>query len=469
VTWRYRGPMEDFPEHWTIEVLDADHESVLSVDSRIRCDSPVNTPAEDDEEYPSRTCRHTYVPATSLLTGDFIMRVSGGALSAETRGTYHCGVSQEWPCIELLSPTPNDHDWLYQGDPIPVYLIVTPGNADLVIRLMRGLDQLYTHSIAATTCTGDESTRRCSHEISTNDLIPGAGYRIVVHSQQHEEARDQRWALSLIDRPFSETDPDAVDISLGSLRVTEAGGLEVFTGIQHRPGGQPRPETYELSYIVGKGSGASGGIRVEREVPNSSGWVDIGRIDTLVTGEEKRNDYRMAFTVRVNQPVIIVERDYTNNITEDFVSIRTVYAEVSLSGAAYRDDSGSPAVYFRNSGSRHRPHYETDLQLRLRNRGYAPFDGAVTVRQVARDAPGELASGAVYDRVVLGGKEIHLPAPENSPLGGMRYTDVVIPLFGDGISEPLWRVGELDVLFDGGFNNYGNPGPWHLEFRFGDY
>lgn len=470
VRWRYRGPLDTFPDQWTIAALDPDDDSVVSIREYVRCDRPVDAEPEGLEGFPSRTCYYSYIPGTGNPIGSFKMRVTGGDLSAEMSDSFHWGLSWAWPNIQLFNPTP-DTVGPFFGEPVPVHWSVTPESADLMVNLFKGSESVYTQYIPRSSCgtvSEDGSTRRCSHDIPTGDpMTPGRDYRVVVHSLQHAEAKAERGPFAMLEPPVTETDADAVDIGLTGLRVAPTGRLEVYTQFDHNRVESAPPATYSLRYLVGKGSGAAGGIVVEHEVPSSTGWVDLGHIDTLTTPAERRSGEFMPFTVRVNQPVEIVERTYANNVVEGSIRVRAAYAQVGFSAHGGYYDSSSNTLYFDRTEPGLDPHYRTRAYLLLTNLGYGPVDGTVMVRQIARDAPGDLASGAVYDRVNLGTRDMHLDAPEVSA-AGTPSPPVQLPIFGGGVSDPLWRVGELEIYLGGEFVNYDAPGPWTVNFRYRD-
>lgn len=465
VRWRYRGPLADFPARWTVQVLDADGGSAVTTHSGIVCDRPVDAPPEGMETHPTRTCSYTFIPGDGTPSGNFRMRVSGGDLSAETSGPFHWGLSWAWPFIQLFNPTPTTiGPWL--GEPIPVRWSVNPESADLIVRLYNGTESVYAAYIPRSSCgevTGE--VRTCDHLIPTGGhLAPGRFYRVVVHSLQHPEARAERGPFALLENPDRGTVAEAVDISLpgvDALRVTETGRLEARGVVSNWAGGPPLPASYRLAFLVGRGAGAAGGIRFERDVPTPAAWVDLGHIDAFATAEDRRLGAQTVLTVRVNQPPVIDERNYENNIREVYVPIRPIYATVGLS--ALGGFISGNTLYFEREGRGSDAVYRTELYLSLMNRGYQPVNGTVLVRQRADSAaPGELSTGS-YDRINLGTKEIRVDVPES-----VGEPPVNISIFGSGVSDPVYREGELEIILGGDFLHYGPPGPWTVNFRYRD-
>jgi hypothetical protein len=397
VRWKYYGPLEDFPRDWRVEGRRPGEEAPTFTRT-FRCQRPTDEPATSVYGYPTRICHKNvgYIP-----DGDYILRIIGGSFSAETEGTFHAGVGEDWPHIELLNPTPGSGDVVFKGDNIQVKFIVRPDDAPVALRIKKGEVTVYSDNVNPSSSSGcgdaEFGSRLCEKTIPINDSFEtGRDYKVVVSSRPNPEARMERGIFSILDRPPGPpTDPDAVDIELTGLRVNEDGHLQVNSYV--RTFGASVPDRYSLRFLVGKreipvGRDSPryvpyGGVVVERSVPTSGGatWIDLGHVDRFVTVAERHSSHQMTFSVMVNisPPYTVPERNYDNNTFVKSLPIRRTYVSVN----------NPPDCYYESDG-RYDTNYEVgSFRLRFNNWGYAPATGDIWVRQTVRGAPFELYSG----------------------------------------------------------------------------
>jgi hypothetical protein len=202
VRWKYYGPLEDFPRGWRVEGRRPGEEAPTFT-STFRCQRPTDEPAAFVLGYPTRTCSEL---VGDIPDGDYILRIIGGSFSAETEGTFHAGVDEYWPHIELFNPTPGSGDVVFKGDNIQVKFSVRPDDAPVVLRIKKGEVTVYSDNVNPSSSSGcgdaEFDSRLCEKTIPINDSFEtGRDYKVVVSSRHHSEARMERGIFSILDRP----------------------------------------------------------------------------------------------------------------------------------------------------------------------------------------------------------------------------------------------------------------------------
>lgn len=450
VRWRYHGPLEDCPHTWHIEFTHPG-QSTPAFTRTSYCMDHTDEPAADAYSYPTRTCEEVLL----IDNGSYNLKISGGSLTDETDHPFHVGCDREWPNIQVFNPTPRAGGWLFKGDPITVHWSVSPPDATVFIKIEKdGRTLLFDGESGAPGFSGCEPVadgdtfRTCQKTYSMPaDFEPGTDYKIVIGSGFFRtRARVESGPFRILEPPLeSHTQPDAVDFIIGNrLHVREDGHLEVVVWVQPGTESSP-PDSYTLPFLVGhnfSGEATPGGTRVERSVPSSSGshLIDLGHINRFITAAERRSYEFANFTVRVNLPPVVEERDYENNLQTNDCPIRHTSVGLTLTSA--------DIIYF-NSLSPDLGNL-TPCRMWFINHGYAPATGRIQVIQYARDVPGELYDGS-EERIVLGSREITL-APT-------RRGYQLVSIFGHGVSLPQGRNGEIEVIF------YGNLGVYQDTVR----
>ncbi|MCB2215161.1 MAG: hypothetical protein KQH59_03785 [Desulfobulbaceae bacterium] len=464
LSWRYHGPLASLPEHWQMELIDPTTDEVVRSEN-LACLEARDSPASETQPLPSRTCQASYVDDT--LSGSYRLRISGAGLEAETAGIIHWGVDVDRPFISLYTHP----RIIIQGEQIPVNFQFRPARSDIVIELFRDGERAYTHVVPRLSCgildetdvNGYGTSDWCEHDIATDTLEPGINnYLLVVRSLTTGVGREAG-PFSIQEPPFSETDENSADFRLAGLRVSEEGLVQVYTAITPAATGG-RVLSYRLAFLVGKTDEPGRYQRVERNVPASGGWVDLGHINGFTTAEDRAAHSQLAFTVIVNQPVEIVEPTYDNNRTTDSLRIRS-----SDTFCRLRAHPGSTFY----DGDAHVLHYEidqfrqviTEVDIICTDFGFNPSagTGSVAVTQIIRSIPGEL--GNREETVSLGRKAINL-ATAASVVG--EADTKRISLFSGGIDWPRYGDGELRLTLGGNlfFSRSSHRQQFEVSFRY---
>ncbi len=446
LSWSYHGPLASLPEHWQMELINPDTGEVVRSEN-LTCLEARDSPASETQPLPSRTCQASYVDDS--LSGSYRLRLSGAGLAAETAGIIHWGVDVDRPFISLYT---NPRVYI-QGEQIPVNFQFRPARSDIVIELFRDGERAYTHIVPRLSCrvldetdvNGYGTSGWCEHDIATDTLEPGINnYHLVVRSLTTGVGRDAG-PFSIQEPPFSETDENSADFRLAGLRVNEEGQVQVETLITPATAGG-RVLAYRLAFMIGKTGEPGRYQRVERNVPASGGWVDLGHIHTFTTGDERAATSQLNFTVLVNQPVEIVEPTYDNNKTTGNVRIRSsdIYCRLRAHPGTNFYDASSTTLRYEIDQFRQ---VITDVDIVCTDYGFNPAagTGSVTVTQVIRSIPGEL--GSREETVSLGRKAINLATA--APIPGEEPETKRISLFSGGIDWPRYGDGELRLTLGG--------------------
>ncbi|GEM_PF-6987483 len=460
IRWRYHGPLEDAPSTWRIEgAHPGDSTPAFTLNSS--CRNPIDESAGDMFSYPVRTCEYLY----PIDDGTYNLTISGGSFTDQTDRPFHIGTDRRWPHIQIFSPTPGAGgagDWLFQGDPIPVDWSVKPADAVVIIKITKNGEQLLMdlesggRDFSGCDPVGDSSTTRHCRKTYTmpEDFEPGSGYKIVIlGATANIQAQAQSGPFRILEPPLtSSPQPGAVDFSLHSpLRAGEDGHLMVPVQVTPANNDEAGTDNYNLKFQVGhnfSGTATSWGIAVERSVPSSAGEhiIDLGHVNGFLTAAERAahvDETHATFTVRVNLPPTVVERDYENNLQTGGVRIKPVYLSLGR--------SSSDPIFFH--GLSPATSNLSRFTITIDNSGYAPASGTIVVRQYAGEVPGGLSGGSV-ERIPLGSREITV-AP--------TFDVQSFNLFSNGVTLPQWRNGELEVIF---YGELGQLEPIRIPFQY---
>ena len=429
VRWRFYGPLEDYPRNWEIEGFHPGEERPV-FRRALRCTRPHDEPAADAYGYPSRTCENDVGP---IPGGDYILRIHGGEFTDQTRGTFHSGITREWPLIQIFSPTPGRGDFVFMDEMFPLSWTVTPLEAAVEIEIKKGNVVIETRIVTSNSsdCYSPEGV--ATHCTIEANIPKGSGegndYTVVIKSRTHSDAHAESGPFTVRNPPGAPTDPNAIDFYLLGLRVREDGHLDVRVRVLPPTSSLLRSAIrarYTLPFLVRLSSSASG-HRVDRDVPTSVGeyWIDLGHINRFSSNEERRlASTRMAIDINVLvniTPNVVTETSYNNND----VTVRSRWLKNPITIAT------DPLDKFSYNASLNR----ITGAVFINNYGYNPASVIMHVRQ-------KFTNGGHRD---LGQREFTIPPPGPGHLFYHRENEVFVA----PIHRPELRPGRIELIFSG--------------------